>query len=131
MAKAQSQFDARDAAAEAVEECPPFVFTGLDGHTYELPHPGMLETGQALAAQEAESEVELFRLLEEFAPEAVEAIKAMPSTVTKKLLDRWQEEGGEEGKSPGPRSAPNRAARRSKPTSRSAASASGRSGSTK
>ncbi len=123
MVKPTSQFDAREVAAEAVEECPPFVFTGLDGETYELPHPGMLETGQALTAQAAESEGELFELLEQFAPAAVVAIKAMPAIVTSKLLEAWQEEAGDEGKSPGPRSVPNRAARRSSPTSRSVASA--------
>lgn len=123
MVKPTSQFDAREAAAEAVEECPPFVFTGLDGKSYELPHPGMLETGQALKAQNAESESELFELLGQFAPTAVEAIKAMPTMVTAKLLEAWQKEGGDEGKSLGPRSVPNRAGRRSKPTSPSVASA--------
>jgi hypothetical protein len=122
MTKATSQFDARTAAAEAVDEYPPFVFTGLDGETYELPHPGMLETGQALATQNAESESELFKVLEQLAPTAVEAIKAMPAVVTAKLMEAWYEEAGDEGKSLGPRSVPNRAARRSKPTSRSEAS---------
>lgn len=120
---AAAVFDAREAAAEAVEECPPFPFTGLDGNRYELPHPGMLETGEALAIQEAETEQELFDLLERHAPEAAAAIKVMPAAVTAKLLEAWQDTADDEGKSGGPRSAPNRAARRSRQTSRSGGSA--------
>jgi hypothetical protein len=114
-------FDAREAAQ--ADEYPPFVFTGLDGTEYELPHPNTLTTGQALQLQEAETEAEMFRLFESLAPEATAAIKDMPTYVTEKLIVAWQEEAGETGKSRGPRSVPNRAAKRSRPTLPSAESA--------
>lgn len=120
----KDQFDARAEADAAVAECPPFPFTGMDGASYELPHPGMLTTGQELAVMAAPNDKAVFDLFEEIAPEAAAAIRAMPTSVTIKLLAAWQKAGaGDEGKSPGPRSVPNRAARRSRPTSRSVASA--------
>lgn len=123
MAK-KDQFDARVEADTAVAECPPFPFTGLDGETYELPHPGMLTIGQELAVKAAEDDAEVFQLLAEIAPDAMKAISEMPTSVTVKLMAAWQAAGvSDEGKSPGPRSVPNRAARRSNPTSRSVASA--------
>lgn len=120
----KDQFDARAEAEVAVAECPPFPFTGMDGKTYELPHPGMLTTGQELAVMAAPNDRAVFDLFEEIVPDAAAAMREMPTHVTVKLLAAWQaSQVGDEGKSPGPRSVPNRAARRSRPTSRSAASA--------
>lgn len=131
-------FDARAAAEEIEAEYPPFDFEGMDGETYYLPHPMMLTTGEQQAVMElqeegdgASAELALFDLLERTAPEAMGAIKEMPAIVTAKLMEAWYEAVDEEGKSPSPSSAPNRAARRSQQTSRSKAKTSTRSRSTK
>jgi hypothetical protein len=137
-------FDARQVAAEAEAEYPAFPFVGMDGVAYELPHPLLLTAGQQqhvieaqAANNEAGVEVAMWALLEKVAPDAVAAMGDMPAVVVAKLMDAWEqqamagEEEGAEGKGPGPRSQPNRAARRSKQTSPSKASTSGRSGSTR
>lgn len=131
-------FDARAYAAEAAAEYPPYEFTDMDGETRELPNPGTLSAEQA-ARLESLSDVDedtislsdLFELLDELDADASKAIQAMPIHVAGKLLEEWQEQVDDLGKSDSPSPPPNRAARRSKRTSSSAASKPKRSGSTK
>lgn len=129
-------FDAREAQSRAVEIYKPFDFIGLDGETYELPHAQMVDpalTGLLQSDDPKEREAAMATL----AAEAWAAIQAMQPAVQVMLVEAWQEHSGvgqggtDEGKEPPPSSGTNRAARRSKPTSRSGASTSTRSGSGK
>jgi hypothetical protein len=134
-------FDARAAVAQAEVEYPPFPFIGLDGQTYHLPNPLMLHSGDQVAVLEAQAnaspesaELALRTLFGEKAPEALAAMDAMPSIVVARLMEAWNRQAEEAmglGEVPGAPLPPNRAARRSKPISRSGASTSGRSTSTK
>lgn len=120
-------FDADAEAKQAEEDYKPFPFTWR-GETYFLPHPFMLTTGQAEKLIEAEAsndEAKVLAFFSDLAPEAMTAIREMPGGVTAKLFDQWREGYGELGKSDSEPSQPNRAARRSKQTSKSAASTSG------
>jgi hypothetical protein len=134
-------FDARVAVEKAEVEYPPFPFIGLDGATYHLPNPLMLHSGDQVAVLEAQAnadpeaaELALRALFEARAPEALAAMDAMPSIVVARLMEAWNTQAEEAmglGEAPGAPSPPNRAARRSKPTSRSGGSTSGRSASGK
>jgi hypothetical protein len=118
-------FDARVEAEKAAEDYAPFPFTGLDGKEYSLPHPLTLTTGQSeklMKAQKKGDDEAMLALFDTLAPDALEAIRDMPSAVTAKLFEKWRAGLGDLGKSGGEPSPPNRAARRSKPTSKSAGS---------
>lgn len=119
-------FDADAAAAAATDEYEPFHFT-WQGQEHELPHPMTLTEAQAVQLRGGQ----LHDLLAEIAPEAHEVIMGMQLHVSSKLAEAWFELAGDEGKEPSPPSPPNRAGRRSKQTSRSVASNSVGSGSTK
>lgn len=121
-------FDARSLAAESADNYPPFPFIGLDGETYELPHPMALSTGAAQRFNDAwksGEEAKAFELLREWAPDAADAIAEMPVHVTQQLFAAWTDLVTESGKERSESSTPNRTARRSKRTSRSGASGSG------
>lgn len=130
-------FDARAVAAESTSEHPPFTFTDMDGTEQTLPHPGMLSADEAARFENLENVEDgaalsaLFEFLAELSPEASQAIRVMPMHVATKLLEAWQQEVDDLGKSDSQSSPPNRAARRSKRTSSSAASKPKGSGSTK
>lgn len=128
-------FDARAAADQAAEEYPPFQFTGMDGELYELPNVMLLESGVAKRMNEAMMSGDEGRLMElfdqAFPPEAVEAMDALPAIVMGQLMDAWKSMVDDEGKPLSPSSPPNREQRRSKQTSRSGGSTSGRSRSAK
>lgn len=132
-------FDARAATEAAAAEYPPFPFVAMDGTEHELPNPYMLNTaelknelGLGSDADDAELDgMDPDRVLEALAPGAWAAIQAMPLVTQRRLVEAWQDhigmEDDEQGKEPSQSSGPNRAARRSKPTSQSGASTSGRS----
>ena len=128
-------FDARAKTEAAEAEYLPFPFTGMDGGRYELPNVMLLESGVAKRmndAMVAGEENKVWALFEaEFPPETVAAMDALPAIVLGQLLDAWKGTVDEEGKDPSPSSGPNRAARRSKQTSRSGAKTSGPSRSAK
>lgn len=113
-------FDARAVAAESAAEYPPFPFTDMDGNKQELPNPGMLSADDAARLEGLDEESvglsEIFGLLDELSPGASQAIRAMPMHVAGKLLESWQQEVDDLGKSDSQPSPPNRAARRSKRT---------------
>ena len=112
-------FDARAAAAEVdeAEEYPPFEFIGLDGETYQLPNILTFTEREALRISKGD-----YGPLEERSPEAFEAMQDLPLHVSTQLGEAWWAEVDDSGKLPSTPSAPNRAARRSRPTSRSGAS---------
>lgn len=117
-------FDARAETQQAKQDYPPFPFIGLDGETYELPHPLGLEMVKAEKLVQAQSKGDdeaFMALMDTLAPDAVAAIREMPQAVVMKLFDQWREGYGELGKSDSEPSPPNRAAKRSKQTSKSAA----------
>lgn len=121
-------FDARARAQELVtEKYPPFEFIGMDGEQYHFPHPMMVPGDIAAAAQAGEITADEF--LAKLVPGAWEAVEAMPPGVQAELMAEWQatvdEQVTEQGKERSPSSGQNRAARRSKPTSRPAAKKSG------
>lgn len=135
-------FDARTATADAETAYPPFPFIGLDGVTYYLPHVLMLKSGDQVAVLEAQTsqtpeaaELAMRVLLGDKAPEALAAMDLMPAAVVGQLMVAWNRKSEEDaeglGEALGRPSPPNRAAKRSKPTSPSGASTSGRSGPTK
>jgi hypothetical protein len=127
-----SLFDAREHAGD--DEFPPFCFTGMDGSDYELPHPMTLTAGTARKLNQANAggdEETVFELLGTIAPNAIDALMDLRVGTLAKLMDAWYSAVSDSGKSPSPRSVPNRAARRSKPTSRSGDKTSGRSRSAK
>lgn len=126
-------FDAREARAKATEIYLPFTFTGYDGQDYQITHAKMIDPALTKALQSDDGD-EREAAMAALAPEAWPAIQAMEPAVQVMVIEAWQvhsglgEEGGDEpGKERPPSSAPNRAARRSKPTSRSGASTSTRS----
>lgn len=131
-------FDAREALAEAEAEYKPFEFIGLDDETYTLPNPYLLSTATLRKQLELEedddiADVDPLDFLTKVVPESWAAIQAMPELIQGRLVDAWRTtiedmfEADDSGKELGKSSAPNRAARRSKPTSRSAGKTSGRS----
>lgn len=131
-------FDARTATADAETAYPPFAFIGLDGVTYFLPHVLMLNSGEQVAVLQAQTsqnpedaELAMRALLGERAPEALAAMDKMPAAVVGQLMMAWHNRSQEDaeglGEALGRPSPPNRAAKRSKVTSPSGASASGRS----
>lgn len=137
-----------DAEAEAIEY-PPFNFTQA-GKKYQLPNLYTLAPGQMERIDEVKDYDEVVDLFAEFGAKPVgELLAKLPPSKGFLLMARWRRhsveafdpstllsgEEGEEGKgsTSSPSSGTNRAARRSKPTSRSGASTSGgsRSGSRK
>jgi hypothetical protein len=129
-------FDARAQADTAETAYPPFVFIGMDGETYQLPHVLMLKAGEQAAIIEAQAsgkaeqaEVAMRTLLSQVAPDALAAMDQMPNIVAGRLMLAWQTQASEGvqalGEELGERSAPNRAAKRSKRTSPSVGSTSG------
>lgn len=124
-------FDAREARSRAVEIYQPFEFIGYDGESYELPHAKMIDPA-ATAKMQSDDPAVREQAIAEMAPEAWAALQLMEPGVMVMALEAWQEHSGlseddEQGKEQPRSSAPNRAARRSKPTSRSGASTSTRS----
>lgn len=120
-------FDARARAADLAIRYPPFEFTDLNGDAYEFPHPMMVPGDIARAVQGGEMTADEF--LAKVCPDAWAAVEAMPPGLQAELMGEWQttveSQVGDQGKEPSPSSPPNRAARRSKPTSRPAAKTSG------
>lgn len=111
-------FDAREVAAKAEAEYPPFEFLGMDGREYVIPHPLMVDPAtakKALAAADGDA------VLEIIAPEAKGAIDVMPIGVQRKLLRLWRETVGvdldELGNEQAPPSPTTEPGRRLNPTS--------------
>lgn len=112
-------FDTRQAAEDGARDYPAFPFIGMDGETYELPHPLSLTTDQAIRLNEAQKQGDdeaLMELFDSLAPAAAAAVRALPVHVTGRLMDAWYESAGDLGKPLAGSSPPNRSARRSKPT---------------
>lgn len=108
-------FDAREVAERQADNSPPFHFIGLDGETYELPHPRRVSTRQAQRFAAGDLEV-----VQEVAPDAYEAWIDLPVGVAEQLTGAWMRHGGESGKSLSASSRTSRASKPQKPTSRSA-----------
>jgi hypothetical protein len=124
-------FDAREVDAK-LDDAAPFPFIGVDGADYSLPNPMSLPTDlfrRITDAYNAGRDSDLFAELEKLVePETLDAVCAMRIGTTSQLLAEWLSPLADDvGKSLPPRSQPNRAARRSKQTSPSGASTSGRS----
>lgn len=135
--------DAFEEEAIAGEYAPlPFRRGGVD---YSLPHPSLLDVDDLFEldrlVKAADSDMESFHQLREFlavqAGDGGDAVREMKPLILWRLISAWQEQmqtwaddagpdGEPEGKGPSTSSGPNRAARRSKPTSRSGASGSGK-----
>lgn len=127
-------FDAREALKQAEIKHPPFEFIGMDGETYELPNPYLLRPAELRRQLGLEPDDDMVTVgpdefLEKCVPEQWAAIQEMPLVVQNDIIDAWKKsiefEDDDAGKESSPSSPRNRAERRSKPTSRSAASTSG------
>lgn len=134
--------DAFEADAVAGEYAP--LEFRRDGKVYGLPHPSMLDVDELFKLDElalaADSSMASFQQLREFiathAGEGGDAVRAMKPLILWKLIDAWQARLGDwaeaaegddaGGKEPSRSSGTNRATRRSKRTSPSGASASGK-----
>ena len=120
-------FDAREATAAAEANYAPFRFIGLDGETYSLPHPLMVDPGLARRAQAGE--ITNDQLLAELAPDAAKAIEAMLPVVQRDLVQAWRDAVDPDmealGKELEPPSPTQPSEERSKPSSRSGAKISG------
>lgn len=124
-------FDAREAQRTAETIYRPWQFVGLDGHTYELPHPLMANPATAIELQTGKiTEAEM---LERDVPEAWAALQAMSPAVMRMTVHAYNDDmeasmrDATEGKELSPPSPINRSERRSKQTQQSAGSTSTRS----